>query len=1552
MNWKLFEIKYANRESWAFEQMSYLLFCAETGNRIGLFRFKNQAGIETEPFVIDGKYCGFQAKYYSLPITRNKKDIIDSIHKAKIKNPQLNVLFLYINQELSESSARTRKKPYAFEDIEQVAREAGIELRWRVPSHLELQLSLPENQYIKNLFFDPSPNFSDLPDEISRHNHLILNDIQTEIRFGETFIKVDRSNAIQRIAEALKCGENLIISGEGGCGKTAVFKEVFLQYSSKYPFCVVKAGELTVNNLNELFILSKRYSFQQFLDAFKDEPQKVFVIDSAEKIAEHSNLDIHKELIKQLKENGWTLLFTTRYVYLNDLAFHLKETFQMKFCVVDIPMLSQDELVAVCKEHDIILPDNLKFAERLRNLFYLKEFTRLYPETNKGSNYAEFIDLLWKKRIKGLIQKDNLHLERERCLLGIVGRRCETGLFYINMVGFPQQALFSLWQDEIISYDEDHDAYFITHDIYEEWALRRMVALYFNNAHSTAEFFKNIGNSLIIRRAFRIWLSEKIAERDETVIQFLLASCSNKNLDLHWKDEILVSILLSDYCSVFIDRLEDTLSDDESLLLKRAIFLLRIACTDLAVHNTSGAIVPRGKGWGVMIERLHTRWESFFRDNLSLTLPILEVWVNTNQDRDICRHAGLLALGAIQSQEFQDRFNLHKNDEEVLFQIVFKASAAIKNELKAVIDEVITHQETDQHSPSSRLCIKILVEPYQALDVIHLLPGSIIDLCLLFWQQPEENKSRLGFERESMECKFGVNDSYALDYFPASAHQTPVLWLLNRAPKETIHLITTFTDKAVSNYRKTDYGEKDLTTVALHIGHETIPQYFSSSLWNMYRGTSSPVIPSLLQSIHMALERYLLDLGKIIQAETLKDLLLDILKNTHSASITAVICSVVLAYPDKLYEVAKVLFNTIELFHADLFRWQNEYSAKQLYAIGYGLDKKKDILYADERLKTCEDGHRNRHLESLFLNYQYFGVAGLTEQQNNKFLKELYHIIDNYKADPAIKQSYGMLIARMDRRNLQVILSDRKNGTLEIEFQPKEIDAELKRKREITAKEYDDYFKYTSLRIWGDFITNTQNVEKSPAFESFDKSPLLALEKTKELVDELNNGRNTLNNLDYTIPPFVCSKLMVLYRDMLSPDDKQFCKAIIDATIHSLFSGHYQYQIGDGLEASIHAVPALIETFPGEDYITPLVLALLDETPIGNYKRICDYVTDSLAKAHLWDTAPQSAKAVLFGYLNAKQHYDKIVRDRVAGYKPRRLSPNEVISILKKKQIRSRFNPDSVTRIGICGMEKVLLLLPSNTQDRLHLSITQRMLPSLASTLSDNDHELDSRVSPSIDLHIFRWMARFLLFRNDEDLETYLNPFTNNIVLSRESSWFISELVFAEDELRMHDTFWRIWRALLAPISKLYCNNPRNNAPTELLTNYLLAWPWWKDGIHQWHSLTSSDLSFYDEVSIKMSSVPATLYSIAKVLNNIGYNFVSEGIQWLYNIMSTYPELVLGNLQSTTLYYLESMMRRYIYGNRFAIKIDSQLKNKVLIILSFMVERGSAHGYQLRESIL
>lgn len=1564
MNWKIFSLKYDKRETWAFEQMSYLLFCAEFNNRIGLFRYKNQAGIETEPIEKDGKYYGFQSKYYTTSIADSKGDIIDSIQKAKSKNKQLNELLFYINQELSESTKKSTKKPQYQIDIEKAATAAGINIQWRVPSHFELQLSLPDNKYINDIFFSLDPNEGDLLDEISKHNENILQAIQTEISFGDKQIKIDRSSDVEAIANTSQKKKNIIISGEGGCGKTAIFKEFYSSYLKKLPICVFKANELNVNHINDIFHFDHKFTFAQFLNAYKNEPLKIFVIDSAEKLAEISNNDILTTLIQKLKENAWNIIFTTRYAYLNDLTFHIKENYQLPFDVIDVSLISADELKSIADEFKFSLPDNQKFLERLRNLFYLREYVQQYSNIDKQGNYNGFIELLWKKRIQNTVTKDNLHLEREKCIISIAKQRCETGRFYINADSLPQSALFQLKQDEILGYDDTHNGYFITHDIYEEWTLNKIVSRSFSNYSNTKEFFDDLGNSLPIRRAFRLWLSDHLSENSKEIESFIQGAFTNIEVTQFWKDEILVSVLLSDYSEAFFNFFEKEIIADDFRILKRILFLLRIACTDVSSVQSIEIIKPKGRGWEEVIALIYKHKADFFDNNLKLVLPVLTDWCEFNKKGVTTRYTGLLALSVIQKTETEENFFIHDVEEEKILKVVFNSANELKTELKEIFDKVVSNKWTEHRDPYEGLCSKVLEKPYIATELIKTLPLSVIQLCDLFWQKQPKKQDRFGYDRDTMESRYGLSGKHEFNYFPASANQTPIYWLLQIEFYKTLDFIIDFTNRAVESYSKSDYGKEDVVNVKLHINETEVTQYLSNAIWSMYRGSGSSVVPHVLQSMHMALEKILLDFSQTSKSEIIQNILLIILFKSKSTSLTSVVCSVVLANPDKFYNIALILFRTIALFPFDTNRCiYDKLDAKQLYSIGYGTDKIRDMLYTDERLKTCEEKHRSSNLESLFLNYQYIGVQGFTEEQNTEFIGKLYGIIDRYKSNTLVSKAYEILLARMDRRNLIPKISKHDDNNLLIEFSPKELSDENRKKSEQAQKQLQEIVKYSSLRVWADFLIGARNQTKTIKKEEYDNNPLLALSETKQLVEELKSGLNGIGMLDYSIPAFSCSKLLLEHKDKLSKEDKAYCKEIVLATISNLFSDDYGYQISDGVEAAVHAIPALVIENPEEteDYVSIMVLTLLDETPIGHYKRICDYVIESIHKSKLWEQNSKVAQSILSGYIKLKPIYKNIITQKRKEIGWGRISKSLIFAELENinadfsfKNISFEIN--NITALDIHALEIVLQLIPSETKDKTHLDIYSKSLsfwtPQL---LKDRRSYKDVSGNDSniylLRQHIFKKFAYFILQREISEIDVFLKPFIDSFSSTKETASFIEKLVFAEDELNKYEQFWHVWNSLYPKIKEL-CENQHSYYLKEIIINYLFAFSLWQDGIEEWHSLKKKNLSLYTKASKEIGNIPPVLYSVGKVLNSIGTNFKDEGIDWIYTIVSNNKSLHLDDLESDTLYYLEKFLRKFIFINRQKIKEEIKLKNKIIPILDFMIERGSIHGYLLRESIL
>ena len=551
----------------------------------------------------------------------------------------------------------------------------------------------------------------------------------------------------------------------------------------------------------------------------------------------------------------------------------------------------------------------------------------------------------------------------------------------------------------------------------------------------------------------------------------------------------------------------------------------------------------------------------------------------------------------------------------------------------------------------------------------------------------------------------------------------------------------------------------------------------------------------------------------------------------------------------------------------------------------------------------------------------------------------------------------------MDRRNLIPKVSQHDDNHLRIEFTPKELSDEHKKESEEALNQYQELLKYSSLRMWADFLIGARNQTKSAKQEEYDNNPLLALSETKQLVEELKAGRNGIGMLDYSIPAFSCSKLLLEHKDKLSKEDKVFCKEIILSSLSNLFTDNYDYQISDGVEASIHAIPSLIKEYPDEieSYVSIMVLTLFDETSLGAYKRICDYVIESIHNSKLWEQNSKVAQAILFGYVKLKPIYKTIVAEKRKEIGWGRISKKSIFEELEKRNSDFTFENSSldinnITSLDIHSLEIVLQLIPSDTKDIIHLEIYAKSLPLLASQLlkdrrSYKDDTGDNSNIYLLRLHIFKNFAYFILHREKNEIDAFLKPFVDSFSSTEETASFIGELVSAEDYLNKYEQFWHIWDNLYPKIKEL-CANPCGYHLKEIIINYFLAWCWWREGIEDWHSLKEGNLSLYANASKDIGNIPAVLYSVVKVLNSIGTNFKDEGIDWIHTIVSNNKLLHHDDLESNTLYYLEKFLRKFVFINRQKIKEEIRLKNKIIPILDFMIERGSMHGYLLRESIL
>lgn len=248
IDWNIFKAKFSGQEQISFELLCFLLFCKEFKKHIGVSRYKNQAGIETNPININGETIGWQAKFFDTRLSEHKKDFIETINKAKNRHPEINKIIFYTNRDFGQDKNKT--DPKYKRDIEKYAKSKNVKLDWRTSSFFESPFVCEENINIAQHFFSLDKSAIDFISELTLRTESILKPINSKIIFDNNEIKIDRSQVIKKLKEALDTSSLVILSGQAGVGKTAVIKDFYFLDRETIPFFVFKATEFNISDVN------------------------------------------------------------------------------------------------------------------------------------------------------------------------------------------------------------------------------------------------------------------------------------------------------------------------------------------------------------------------------------------------------------------------------------------------------------------------------------------------------------------------------------------------------------------------------------------------------------------------------------------------------------------------------------------------------------------------------------------------------------------------------------------------------------------------------------------------------------------------------------------------------------------------------------------------------------------------------------------------------------------------------------------------------------------------------------------------------------------------------------------------------------------------------------------------------------------------------------------------------------------------------------------------------------------------------------------------------
>jgi hypothetical protein len=902
--------------------------------------------------------------------------------------------------------------------------------------------------------------------KLSLNTSRVLNRIRDEvgtIKLGRIALRNDLNARIRKYPF-------LLISGIAGIGKSALIKNILSDLSTEFEVIVFQGEQLDKPTISEVFQegpFKLSNDLESVLDSRGMKPDKILLIDSIEKILETSNAGTIIDFFGLLnKRSDLKIILTCRTYAVEQLKIVFLQQFR-EFNLFEIPLLSDAELDEIRINYPGIgsLLKKASLERLLKIPFNLDKAVLVEKEILETGVNSEidFKRIMWEYVIENR-QKDVDTARRKlrgEVFSEIALRRAKDMTPYTNANNLDINILTELGNDNIVEKNAIGNQFAASHDIYEDWALTRYIEnsyLEFLPSGNTVEsFFIRIGFAPAVRRAFRIWISEKLQNADYNTNELLQNVLRHQTLQHYWKDEIIIAVMQSPYSATFLNDNKDLLLSDDFRLFKRTVLLLKVACQQPDLSNIqaykknedkpqlyqSYNLKPVGRGWENLVNFIYDNLKDL-TSHYSLIINFLLQWEKSIGIWDIglpaeARNAGLIIVEYFKyspAPDVEDYVPRKKNVTDCIH-LLFKLASVIPHELQMLLESALKFNRKDRTADKdviSEKVIKEVLSGFYGVEVCRLFPELILKIAEKEWFYYKPTAEELAKMLEGSPFKsipremdkeeeFGVKHG-ELHIFPASPYQVPIINLLYSSTEKTLEFIVKLFNHSLDTFLQSDFLAEDSIVFNADLRKEvqfTLPdgtvvtQKGTLALWLMFRGTFIAT-PYLLQSVLMALEKWMLQMAEFANKKKTAEKFLHfkeqlmltydyLLKNSRSVATTSVLVSVATAYPDLLAEKMLPIFTVKEFYKWDLERCHHEHSAlAPLGSSSFGEFIQK------ERYESNHLPHRKEHLEMLFLKLS-LGNYG----------EVLIKILDNFYSENPQESHWKFSLNRMDKRKLKIV---------------------------------------------------------------------------------------------------------------------------------------------------------------------------------------------------------------------------------------------------------------------------------------------------------------------------------------------------------------------------------------------------------------------------------------------------------------------------------------------------------------------------------------------------
>lgn len=1381
-------------------------------------------------------------------------------------------------------------------------------------------------------------------------------------------LHLERQELTDQLGESFLGQGFALVTGEAGVGKSAAVLSALWKILNGAPLFVFQASEFAKDNLDHAFAdLRVNEPLSTISALFALQPRKFLMIESVERLLESYHRDAFFSLLDKLKQDPtWCIVLTCR----QHAVSMVKEAFlgPLSINVVEsaVPILSEAELDEVAQVVPGIqsVVTNTRTRQLLRNPWFLDKACSVNwtdESPNEPLDEKRLRDVIWRQVVmREDVRLQGIHLQRDRSFRDIALRRARSLQSFVPVHPGEELAVQALVADELLV-EEPHSNWVApAHDVLEDWALVRWIHGQFrSNGADPKIFFITLGHELPIRRSFRQWLGEMLLSGElEKIRLFVERSLANSDIEPYWQDETIVSILLSEHASTFIEERAAELLKDDKEGLKRLIHLLRVACkkpnpflklseVELAKSFGDTHLIPKGNAWPSVIRVLHQNLAKLAIEDLPLVLGLLEDWKSAinwqNPTPEAAREAGLIAL------DYWRRLDGRRWKEEIkrLASILLACPQAIAIEFEDLLQP--TGRSVD-YRDRAEILEKKLFASLEGSPACRFLPELVSKFAESHWGIDKPIPKNSGNEwshHMDMEDHFGLDLSH-LEYFPASALHGPFFSLLQWNPdagmKLILKLVNVSTERFVQLGLDREYDPPNEITVDVGDGLSR-KQWMNERLWSMYR--EGMPAPNVVACALMALERWLLDCAS--SGWDLQSISRNLLFQSNSVAITAVVASVAMAYPEQIGSTALAVLRTKEFFDLDIKRYVKDRSSlNSLFGGELGFDSYQR-MYKDERIESAKLPHRSQNLETLCCTLQ-----------TGKLRNNVWQILDSYKEalPPQDKQTdqdklWRLRLHRMDLRNFtsQEALAD---GRVVLRAAPAEPD--LREVVDRDAPMIKAFEEGCNLLNWGMSLFERND----DTYDSKQWRQMLTRAKERLRVPRLGNY------LYDGGPAYVVAVCVRDHWAELTTEEKIWCRDYLLSLINQ----------DDQRDGPLRDQEFEMAGSRAAARVLPLLLDDADEESRTKVRRaIAIAVTHAIEEVRkyaagavglfLWERDQDLASACIAGLLDLAQ------LERVSYGKWRRQSQYSVRSVdelvsMQISTIRERIelgvplpgrgpyrfsivDPFSARVLPLIA--DILSVQQSNTLAHLLWDQIVRSLIRSWAPKSDRremqEYEVESALS--------RQFSDFIV-RCDRAVSLKLwKPLTGVIDdHGRKVAEVFKWLIYAEDIAKAGEAFWAIWENTADGLLRTPNYQQRLRTEHDGLINLgsalLLDDVYWNKDAKDWPPLHGHEREI-ERFFMIVGATPKLCKSFVRILDSVGNSLLPKALWWLDDrLQAGEPSQMIGD--RNTLFSLARILSPLVFGQTEVLRQSPDMRDATIRILDAMVQQGSSAAYRMREFLI